>query len=401
MPRPKLDKPTYTLVKRGNLYSVQFWDDGAAKRVPCRTADEEEAKQFLAAFIAGRAAEPVPNAPTLGKILDGYALDRVPLDEDPRIHAPATLLYAINNLKRHLAYLPADLFTKIQARQYCADRRKEPPRGRSGPYRRQSLSDGTLHRELGVLRAALAWAVREGWIVSAPFVERPASSPARERWLTTEEAGLLFGACTHEYQRRFLAIALYTGARSSAILELTWDCVDFNRKTIDFGLPNGKKRRPRNQPMVPALYDLLSEAKTSAKSPFVIGDRAAIGSIKRGFKAVAQRAGLPDVTAHILRHTAVTWMMQDGVPTTEIAGYAAMSEATVNRIYGHHSPDYMSNAVSALARRLPAINRQAANVLPFVKKTGQHAALTRLRGVSSPSGEEMPSYFPAMTDLSD
>jgi hypothetical protein len=107
--------------------------------------------------------------------------------------------------------------------------------------------------------------------------------------------------------------------------------------------------------------------------------------IKRGFKAIATRGGVPDVTAHILRHTACTWMMQAGVPTAEIAGYAAMAEATVQRIYGHHSPDYMQHAVAALASRLPEIG--ALPSVPLVKRSGQMTALGRLRGVSSPIGE--------------
>jgi integrase len=378
MSRPRAESPTYSLIRRGARYSVQFWEDGTAKRVSCGTADAIEAREFLAEFVAGLSAPPVPDAPTIGDMLTGYAEDKVPLVGEPRVHAPATMLYSINNLTRHLAHLPVNLFTKIQARQYCADRRKEPQRGRSGLYRKQGLSDGTLHRELGVLRAALAWAVREGWIAHAPYVERPAGPPARERWLETEEAAALFKACSHDYQRRFLAIALYTAARSSAILELTWDRVNLDRRTIDFGPPRGKKNRPRHQPIVDPLYALLIETKPSARSGFVIGDRVAIASIKRGFKAITTRAGLTDVTPHILRHTAVTWMMQAGVPTAEIAGYAAMAEATVQRIYGHHSPDYMQHAVAALASKLPEIG--ALPSMPLMKRSGQMTALGRLRG---------------------
>ena len=217
MPRPRTNQPTYKLVKRGGRWSIQFWEDGAAKRVSCGTKLEEEAREFLASFIAGRSAEPIPKVVTIGAILDAYALDRVPRDGEPRVHAPATLLYAVTNLGRHLAYLPVDLFGKVQARQYCQSRRTEPQRGRSAAYRKQGLANGTLNRELGILRAAFAWAVREKWLADAPHVERPPPSPARERWLTTDEAGALLDACTRDYQRLFIAIALYTAARTTAI----------------------------------------------------------------------------------------------------------------------------------------------------------------------------------------
>jgi integrase len=38
-----------------------------------------------------------------------------------------------------------------------------------------------------------------------------------------------------------------------------------------------------------------------------------VTSISKGFRAVVKDAGLgPDVTPHVLRHTAATWLMQAG-----------------------------------------------------------------------------------------
>jgi integrase len=75
---------------------------------------------------------------------------------------------------------------------------------------------------------------------------------------------------------------------------------------------------------------------------------AAITSISRGFMFTAKRAGLASVAPHVLRHTAVTSVVQAGVPFSEVAGYAAMSRGMVERVCGHHSPDHMKRAVVAL-----------------------------------------------------
>lgn len=39
-----------------------------------------------------------------------------------------------------------------------------------------------------------------------------------------------------------------------------------------------------------------------------------VQSIKKGFAAATKRGGLPDVTPHILRHTAASWMAMADVP---------------------------------------------------------------------------------------
>jgi integrase len=52
---------------------------------------------------------------------------------------------------------------------------------------------------------------------------------------------------------------------------------------------------------------------------------------------------------HVLRHTAVTWMVQENVPMQMIARFAGVSVAMIEKRYGHHSPDYLRQAANALA----------------------------------------------------
>jgi integrase len=86
-----------------------------------------------------------------------------------------------------------------------------------------------------MLRAALQWAKRERWITDLPYIPIPAPAPPRDRWLTREEADRLLAAAGSLHVQTFLAICLYTGARSGAARELTWQSVDFVAGRIDFG----------------------------------------------------------------------------------------------------------------------------------------------------------------------
>jgi integrase len=349
MPRPKSESPTVSLaVRKGGHYYVQWWEDGAAKRISCRTTIAAEARRFLAEFRAGRAVPSCPEAPTIRTIMDGYSKDRL-----PHVYSPGTITNSAAPIIRLLGDLPSDLLSKVQVAGYVVARREEACGGAPSKYRKRVISDGTLRRELGCLRTGLAWAVREGWIASAPHIELPPAPQPRERWLSYDEAAALMRAVKMAHIRVFIGLAIYTAARHEAILELTWDRVDLTRRVIDFGPPRGRKRRSRHTPISDPLLAILLEAKLGSTCNFVVqhGD-AAIASISRGFMFTAKRAGLANVTPHVLRHTAVTWMVQAGVPISEVAGYAAMSQGMVERVYGHHSPDHMKKAVAALSRSL-------------------------------------------------
>ena len=80
-------------------------------------------------------------------------------------------------------------------------------------------------------------------------------------------------------------------------------------------------------------------------------NRQRIGTIWTGWDKVRKRAGLPDVTPHSLRHTAITWACQSGAPMWEIAGYFGVTTDVLERVYGHHHPDFMSVVSGAMDRK--------------------------------------------------
>ena len=348
MPRPKADRPKFSLARRGRRYYVQWWEDGSARRISCRTEIASEARRFLAEFIAARETPQPPSAPTVGQILDGYLLDR-----ESKVHSDS-IRYDCATLKQYLGDLPADLLNVEQVRAYVQARRKKGAGGAAAAYRmkRRELSDGTLIRELGTLRAALAWAVRRKWITAAPYIERPEAPPPRDRWLTREEADRLLDSAGSPHVRLFILLALSTGARAGAILDLTWEQVDIENGVIALGRGRGRKRRA-TVPMVAELKLELLRAAEGATTTSVIEHRGrAIDSIKQGFRAAARRAKLPNVTPHVLRHTAATWMVQRSVPFEMVAKFLGNSKEMVERVYGHHSPEWLRLAANALSRQV-------------------------------------------------
>jgi integrase len=346
MARPRLDAPNYRLVRRGDRFYVRWWFEGTWQRVSTGETDKRRASIWLAQFVAGRGTPAPPEQPTVSLILDGYLADRKPI-----VRGYGALENVAKALRRHLGDLQPDHLTKERARFYARQRRSEGHIvGPEAARRKKTIRDGTIIRELVTLRAAMKWALSEKWISEIPKIEVPRQPPPRDRWLTREEADRLLESALAPHVKTFLTICLYTAARPGAVLELTWDQVDFNAGWVDLGnVPGGKGRAV--VPIGEKLLPVLTEARAGATCEYVIehGGKP-VASIKTGTRAAARRANLPGVTPHILRHTAATWMVMRGVPIEEVARLLGHRDSrTTERVYAKHSPEYLRRAVDALS----------------------------------------------------
>jgi integrase len=189
--------------------------------------------------------------------------------------------------------------------------------------------------------------------------ERPADGspchrPGRDRWLTHEEASRLIAAAdahSPAHIALFVRIALYLGARHGAILDLSWNRVDLDRRLILLN-PRGRQQTAKRRPELPipvALIGPLQQARAAAVSAHVIAWRGRpVKSVRRGFAAAVRAAGLLDVTPHTLRHTAGTWLAQAGVPLWTVAGFLGHGDVRTTARYAHHAPQHLRQAAAAM-----------------------------------------------------
>ena len=141
-----------------------------------------------------------------------------------------------------------------------------------------------------------------------------------------------------------MILALCSGARHSAILQLTWDRVDFVEGTIDLRLAPPreplKKLRQKGRALVPMNATLraalATEASQKACNHVIHWYGRKVLSVRKGFDAACERAGLKDVTAHTLRHTFATWMSELGEPSKVVAAILGHSnEKITDAVYTH------------------------------------------------------------------
>lgn len=225
--------------------------------------------------------------------------------------------------------------TRALCREWSARREKD------------GYSRGTIRKQLSILGAALRWQNPN----TPAVVELPTQPPPRERHLTRAEADRLLAACDKSLHLRvFVVLALTTAARAGAILSLTWDQVDFQRGVIDYGRGPARNKQRALAPMNHSCREALVKAKAAAVTDHVVEyGGARVGSIKKAFARACDRASLPDVTPHVLRHTAAVWMIENGVPFEVVAQLLGHSTPKVTyQTYARYSPTYLSSAVNAL-----------------------------------------------------
>jgi integrase len=205
-----------------------------------------------------------------------------------------------------------------------------------------------------MLSVALRWAVEKEIIAKAPTIWRPEPPERKVRHLTRAEFERWFEQVRAPHARLYVELGLATMARPTAILELTWDRVDFDRGTVDLN-PRGRRQTRKRRPVVPLNDDALAALKEAWKgrqSEFVV-ERGAkqIGTMKKAFQAASARSGI-HVTPYTLRHTGAVWAVESGTVTMdELAQYMGHStSATTAQFYARFSPSYLRKVADAVKR---------------------------------------------------
>lgn len=339
MPRRAKGPRLYWIAGRGWVIR----DTGQPQR-SCGTDDRGEAERQLADYIAAKQRRSGPAAPdrlTVADALLVYGEDHAPHTADP-----ARIGYAISALLSWWGASPVSAITGATCRRYVAER---------------GVAASTARRELGCLQAALRHCEREGYLVQPPKVTLPPKPQPKDRWLTESEAArLVWSARRTPHLARFVLLGLYTGTRRDAILSLRWrphlagGWIDVDRGILYRSAAEAVQTRKRKTP-ARLPRKILAHCRRwrdlDGGDGWVAHFRGArVGSIKTAWGKLRERADLPDATPHVLRHTAITWSMQRGVPLADAAGYFGITVAELERTYLHHHPSFQAGAARAMDR---------------------------------------------------
>lgn len=327
-------EPKYRLVRYRGKYAVYWRDDrGRPRRSSLGTSDGESAKRGLSEFIRLTDLRRSSGNHTIASLWDlrRKALGARRLAEN-MAYSGVPVLPAMGFLEPHS-------LSKQHILDYVASRTGE------------GKAPGTIWTELNHLRMTLAWAKKEGLIKEYQTFSLPPRPPSKTDYLTKEQVRELTSRSEFPHLSLFILFAVATGARNRAILDCTWDRVDFTRRLIDLRVPGDEHRK--NRALVPINNSLMAALETAyplRDSDYVIswaGHR--VFSVKKALKRLATLCGIPSVSPHMFRHSAAVWMAEAGTPMEEISQYLGHTDISVTRkTYARFSPDYLRKAASAL-----------------------------------------------------
>lgn len=316
----------YTLTRHRGRLALTFTDHGKPRRISTGTADRGLAEAFAREWWARHTAAP---SERVGDLWPLYAKDRIRDGASPKRFKTHE-----NRLQPHFWHR----LGKAVNRQDCRDYR--------AALAERGLAPSTIRTDLALLRACLRWRYGD----EAPNIWLPPASAPRDRWLTKAEARTIVDAAASPHIKLFLVLGLATGARANAILDLTWDRVDFRHGTIDYRPPGREQTNKRRTvvPMNATARAALEEAHRGALTDHVIEyDGKPVASVKKAISRLSRRTGI-QFSPHVLRHTCAVWMAQADVPMQKISQYLGhTSLAMTAAVYARYSPSFMQDAGAA------------------------------------------------------
>lgn len=325
---------------RSKRWYVTWTVKGRSLRRTTGARDRREAEAFRAAFVLNSGSQPLDGAEVpISAVLDSYYerhAKHLPSAEQARI--------AIKSLKAFYGISTVQAVTARNHERFIDERRG------------QGKSAGTINRHLGTLRAALRFAVKSGDLLASPHVPTLREPPPRAHILERNDVARLLRAARtlkHDHIVWFIRLALYTGARRSAILQLTWSRLELRSGTVDFRLPgitHARKRRAVTALPGRLVKSLRALRKRTDGTHIIEYNGRPVASIKRSWREVATAAKLPKVTPHVLKHTAVSWALRVASLWT-VSGMTATSVRTLQNVYGKHLVEDQRAAVEEMTRK--------------------------------------------------
>lgn len=162
-------------------------------------------------------------------------------------------------------------------------------------------SNGTIRRDLEILKAALNHEERERRLIYVPKFKMPPAPTPRGKTLTGAEIKRIKSSCKSEHVKNFITLMLETGQRPGAIEQLKWFQVDFKQKIIGFDMTGRQQtnKRVRPVPMSDEVLVLLKKLYRTKTTEYVLEFKDAItgeirkaGCVKKAFQRACEDAGV-------------------------------------------------------------------------------------------------------------
>jgi integrase/recombinase XerD len=151
-----------------------------------------------------------------------------------------------------------------------------------------------------------------------------------------------------DYQRPIIITVLNTAFRVGDILKLTWEQIDFTRRTIT--LIQTKTDQRIIQPMTDELIKAIKTIPRHVSSPYVFCDSQGrpYKRIVKGFTDACERAEIKGFRFHDLRHTFASYFIMRGGDLKTLQVLMGHKTIAMTTKYAHLAQEHLHQAIKRI-----------------------------------------------------
>jgi len=224
--------------------------------------------------------------------------------------------------------------------------------------RNQGLSNGTCNRYLQLIKSSFNVGINVMEIIDVknPAIGIPLfPEEGKQRYLNETELSQLLPVLMNDDGQiaKITRFLLATGLRLGECLNCEWKHIDIANRVMVIPSSRSKSKKTASIPLNDAAVQVLSECNREIDYPFTnLTTKAPYVSIKKGFQKLMGQAGLNGVTAHTLRHTAASMMINAGRSLYDVQRVLRHSSSTVTEKYAHLDPQSVMAASDTISDQL-------------------------------------------------
>lgn len=215
------------------------------------------------------------------------------------------------------------------------------------------VSGATCNRYLAALRACLTMAHKKfQYIERVPSVFMYPEPKERVRFLKPDEVQRLLDALPPT-MRDMAAFSLATGLRQSNVLNLRWDEINLEERTVTIDAAKMKGNRTFSLPLNDSAIEILVRQVGKHHNAVFTNKGKPVRCVSSDtWKAALERAGIEDFRWHDLRHTWASHLAQAGVPNRALQVLGAWETPCMVTKYAHHDTESVRAAAKLMDSRL-------------------------------------------------
>jgi integrase len=146
--------------------------------------------------------------------------------------------------------------------------------------------------------------------------------------------------CYNKSIEPIIMLAIQTGLRRSELLDLTWRCVDLERRLAH--IPRTKTGKPRTVPLTDEACTILCNQPRNGDRIFYVSPTA----LRLAWGRIMKRAGLLDLRFHDLRHEAISRFFELGLSLPEVALISGHRDPRMLFRYTHLRPENVAQKLA-------------------------------------------------------